>query len=31
MGIVNDPVENGVGDGGIGDQVMPSGHRDLGR
>ena len=30
MSVVNDPVENGVGDGRVCDQVMPSGHRDLG-
>lgn len=30
VGVVHDPVENGVGDGGVCDQVMPSGHRDLG-
>lgn len=30
MGVVNDPVENGACDGRVCDQVMPSGHRDLG-
>ena len=30
VGVVNDPIENGVGDGGVCDQVMPSGHRNLG-
>jgi hypothetical protein len=30
VGVVNDPVENGVGDGGVCNQVMPSGHRGLG-
>lgn len=28
--VVNDPVENGVGDRGAHKQVMPCGHRDLG-
>lgn len=27
VGIVHDPVENGIGDGVVCDQVMPSGHR----
>ena len=30
MGVVDDPVEDGVGDGGVGDQIMPFRHGDLG-
>lgn len=29
VGVVHNPVENGAGDG-VCDEVMPSGHRDLG-
>ena len=29
MGVVNDPVEDGVGEGGFTDQIMPAIDRDL--
>src|SRR5580704_15279475 len=29
MGVVNDPVEDGVGEGGLADQVVPAVDRDL--
>jgi hypothetical protein len=29
MGVVNDPVEDGVGESGLADQVMPAVDRDL--
>ena len=30
MGVVNDPVEDGVGESGLADQVVPAVDRDLG-
>ena len=30
VGVVNEAIQYGIGDGGVRDQVMPSGHRGLG-